>query len=169
MKVRLLLPLTAGWLALAPGAHALDFPDVLAPLRSAARFVVGLVPSFGEDRAESEPPATAASAEGEANTQVADAREAASGATQVVGTVRFAYENFVLIYTPLKTALPAGTKVTTVDKDGVAGGTELSMSTERKGAFLVADVISGHPRSGDLVVTVPGRKDRALADYQVLE
>jgi len=88
---------------------------------------------------------------------------------QVLGTIRFAYDNFVLIYTPVKLNVPAGTKVTTLGKDGVPRGVELSLSDERKGAFLVADVISGQPLAGDLVVIVPGNRGATVAEYQVLE
>jgi len=170
MKVCFLLPLAVGWLALVPCASALEFPDVLGPLRGAARFVAKFVPSFGGEKGDAEtsaPDEAAAAAEVDIPGTVPQV--AATEPSQVVGTVRFAYENFVLIYTPLKTSLPAGTKVTTVGQDGAPGGAQLSMSTERKGAFLVADVVSGQPRSGDLVVTVPDRKGRALADYQVLD
>ncbi len=88
---------------------------------------------------------------------------------QVIGTVRFAYDNFVLIYTPIKMDLPAGTRVTTLGKDGQPRPVELSLSKERKGTFLVADVSSGEPLAGDIVVLLPSAGAATVAEYQVLE
>lgn len=87
---------------------------------------------------------------------------------QVIGTVRLTYDNFVLIYTPTGIAFPPGTTATTLDQDGKPTNCELRIGSERKNSFLVADVIKGSPKAGQLVVTrqqpAPG-----ASDYQVLE
>lgn len=87
---------------------------------------------------------------------------------QVVGTVRFAYEGFVLIYTPTGRATPAGTIATTLDTDGNPTGVELRIGAERKNAFLVADILKGDPKAGHFVIIKPKLQPGA-SDYQVLE
>lgn len=145
-------------------ASAFEFSDLLSPFVSAARFVGGLVP-FGSER----------KAEKAAEKAAADAAAAQAAVPpvvepdKVIGTVRFAYDNFVLIYTPTKLDLPAGTRVTTIGKDGLPRPVELSLSKERKGAFLVADVSSGQPMAGELVVLLPKAGAGKVAQYQVLE
>ena len=142
--------------ASASTSSAFEFSHLVSPFVSAVRFVGGLIP-FGGDRksekTEAEAPAPAVPVTPD----------------KVLGTVRFAYDNFVLIYTPVKLNIPAGTKVTTVGKDGVRRGVELTLSNERKGTFLVADVVSGQPLAGDLVVIVPPAHGATVAEYQVLE
>jgi plastocyanin len=130
---------------------------------SAARFIGGLLP-FGSEKKEHKAAEKAAAAAAAQQTA-----PVAPSPDQVVGTVRFAYDNFVLIYTPIKLNLPAGTRVSTIGKDGLIHDVELSMSSERKGTFLVADVISGQPVAGELVVLKPGSKAATVAQYQVLE
>ena len=137
-------------------SSAFEFSHLVSPFVTAVRFVGGLLP-FGGDRKEEKaaedpiPPVVSAEPD------------------KVLGTIRFAYDNFVLIYAPVKLNVPAGTKVTTIGKDGVPRGVELTLSNERKGSFLVADVVSGQPKAGDLVVIIPGNRGATVAEYQVLD
>ncbi|MFT5469380.1 MAG: hypothetical protein ACI8UO_004501 [Verrucomicrobiales bacterium] len=87
---------------------------------------------------------------------------------QVIGTVRFAYEGFVLIYTPTGRATPAGTIATTLDTEGNPTNVQLRIGAERKNSFLVADVLEGSPRSGQFVIIKPKLQPGAT-DYQILE
>ena len=87
---------------------------------------------------------------------------------EAIGTIRFIYDSFVLIYTPTNAKVAAGSEVMVLDRDGRTETARLRMSAERKGDFLVADRISGQPSSGQLVVTTEGRSAR-VSDYQVLE
>ena len=159
MKPRIIACLGLFFLAPVSTCSAFELSSLAAPFVSAVRFVGGLLP-FGGEKKEHRAAAKAAAEQPEAVAPAPD---------QVIGTVRFAYDNFVLIYTPIKLNVPAGTRVTTLGKDGLSRGVELAMSNERKGAFLVADVISGTAQAGDLVVLVPGPKATTVAQYQVLE
>ncbi|MEM1296705.1 MAG: hypothetical protein AAGH89_15175 [Verrucomicrobiota bacterium] len=96
-------------------------------------------------------------------------KETQADPKKIVGTVRFSYENFVLIYSPTSAAVPPGTPLTTLAKDGTPQSVELKMSAERKGSFLVADVVKGNPKSGHLVVTSSGSGSASRSEYQVLE
>ncbi len=87
---------------------------------------------------------------------------------RMVGTIRFSYEGFVLIYSPTNEMLPPGTKLTTISKEGAAQDTVLKLSAEKKGSFLVADIVKGDPKSGHLVVTQKGGGTAARSEYQVL-
>lgn len=91
---------------------------------------------------------------------------------KVIGTVRFSYDGMALIYTPTKAAVEPGTLVTVLSKDGSPQDVQMRISDERKDAFLVADIISGTPTSGQLVVTKPvplaGPGDSAVDEYQIL-
>lgn len=156
MKFRAMAFVVLFFFSSASTSSAFEFSHLVAPFVNAVRFVGGLMP-FGSER------------KAEKAAEVPVPEEVSAEPDQVLGTIRFAYDNFVLIYTPVKLNVPAGTKVTTLGKDGVPRGVELSLSDERKGAFLVADVISGQPLAGDLVVIVPGNRGATVAEYQVLE
>jgi len=95
---------------------------------------------------------------------------AAPAKQTVVGTIRFSYEGFVLIYTPVRLNIPAGTKATTVGKDGIPQDVELRISEQRKNTFLVADVVSGSPKAGQIVMATLSNSKPANAapEYQVL-
>ena len=171
MKPRMIVCLGLIFFVPVSTCSALELSGLAAPFVSAARFVGGLWP-FGAERKEHKAETKAESrAEQRAAEKAAEVPPvpATTAPDQVIGTVRFAYDNFVLIYTPIKLTVPAGTRVTTVGKDGLPQNVQLSMSAERKGAFLVADVVSGQPMAGDLVVLASGPKSSTVADYQVLE
>lgn len=106
---------------------------------------------------------------GGGKTEAKTEEEEPSTPKKVVGTVRFSYENFVLIYSPTNAAIPPGTMLTTIAKDGTPQTVELKMSAERKGSFLVADVVKGNPKSGHVVVTSPSTAPPSQSDYQVLQ
>lgn len=87
---------------------------------------------------------------------------------KVIGTVRFTYEGYALIYTPTGSSTPAGTIATTLDSEGNNTAVELRISAERKNSFLVADILRGSPRAGQMVVVKPQLQPGA-SQYQVLE
>jgi hypothetical protein len=167
MKPRMIVCLGLIFFVPVSTCSALELSGLAAPFVSAARFVGGLWP-FGAERKEQKAEQKAEQRAAEKAAEVPPV-PTTTAPDQVIGTVRFAYDNFVLIYTPIKLTVPAGTRVTTVGKDGLPQDVQLSMSAERKGTFLVADVISGQPMAGDLVVLASGPKSSTVADYQVLE
>jgi len=162
MKLRVIACVGAFFCASVAPLSAFEISNLVSPFVTAAKFVGGLFP-FGEEK----------KAERLEKAKEKAASESAASAPvepdKVIGTVRFAYDNFVLIYTPIKLDLPAGTRVTTLGKDGLPRPVELSLSKERKGAFLVADVSSGEPLAGDIVVLLPSAGAAKVAEYQVLE
>lgn len=164
MKLRVLACAGAFFCASVSTVSAFEFSKLVSPFVSAFRFVGGLLPPGGDGE--------------EGKTRDKGGREkqgreipppSSPDPDKVIGTIRFAYDDFVLIYTPVRLELPAGTRVTTVGKDGVPRDVELSLSEERKGTFLVADVAAGEPMPGDLVVLAPGTGSPKVAQYQVLE
>jgi len=167
MKPRMIVCLGLIFFVPVSTCSALELSGLAAPFVSAARFVGGLWP-FGAERKEQKAEHRAEQRAAEKAAEVPPV-PTTTAPDQVIGTVRFAYDNFVLIYTPIKLTVPAGTRVTAVGKDGLPKDVQLSMSAERKGTFLVADVISGQPMAGDLVVLASGPKSSTVADYQVLE
>lgn len=174
MKLQVLACAGAFFYASITPASAFEFSKLVSPFVTAVRFVGGLLPfrEDGEhdkdrDEASGRTSRIARSAE---NAQTAqEAEPIPADPDKVIGTIRFAYDDFVLIYTPIKLDLPAGTRVTTVGKDGAPRAVELSLSKERKGPFLVADVSSGEPMAGDIVVLLPKTGSGKVAQYQVLE
>ncbi len=101
----------------------------------------------------------------------AEAPTPAMSEPKIVGTVRFSYEDFALIYTPTKVDIAPGTLVTVLGKDGEPQDVEMRISAERKDAFLVADLVRGRPKSQQLVVTksVPiATGASSVEDVQVL-
>tara|TARA_R110002096_G_scaffold135954_3_gene288228 strand:- start:1501 stop:1962 length:462 start_codon:yes stop_codon:yes gene_type:complete len=136
-----------------PGCAALDVLKL--PLTATAGLFSSLVPSGGEKKdAKADKKKT----------------EEESEPQKLVGTVRFSYEDFVLIYSPTNASVPPGTPLTTVNKEGIPQSVKLKMSAERKGSFLVADVVKGNPKSGHLVVTDPKAASASQqSEYQVLD
>ncbi len=128
------------------------FDVMTAPINATAGLIQALIPGGGGKADQSEPEDTAPH-------------------ETVVGTVRFSYEGFVLIYSPTSTNLPPGTALTTIDKQGISQAVELKMSAEKKGAFLVADIVSGSPRAGHVVVTKRGGISQPVQreEYQHLD
>ncbi|MEM7010719.1 MAG: hypothetical protein AAF585_04465 [Verrucomicrobiota bacterium] len=87
---------------------------------------------------------------------------------KVIGTVRFTYEGYALIYTPTGSSTPAGTIATTLDAEGNPSAVEMRISAERKNSFLVADILRGSPKAGQMVIVKP-RLQPGASQYQVLE
>ncbi|RFC47979.1 MAG: hypothetical protein DVB23_000822 [Verrucomicrobia bacterium] len=152
-------------------ASAFEFSKLVSPFVTAVRFVGGLLPfREAEENDKDRDEASSRTLQSAQSAQTAqEAEPIPADPDKVIGTIRFAYDDFVLIYTPIKLDLPAGTRVTTVGKDGVPRAVELSLSKERKGPFLVADVSSGEPMAGDIVVLLPKPGSGKVAQYQVLE
>ena len=126
---------------------------ITEPIGKAINFVIGLVPFVGDDKDKEDNNVSAQEAEN----------------LTVVGTVRFTHDGFILIYSPTKATIAAGTKLMTLDKEGIPKDVELTMSAEKKGSFLVADVVRGDPKSGELVVTAPQQiASRKPSEYQLL-
>ncbi len=86
----------------------------------------------------------------------------------VVGTVRFSYEGFVLIHSPTRTGVAAGTRVMTLDEKGQDLGARMEMTGDRKHSFYVADVVEGSPRAGEVVVTAPEKEGEGRSNRQHL-
>jgi hypothetical protein len=171
MKLQVLACAGAFFYASITPASAFEFSKLVSPFVTAVRFVGGLLP-FREDgeHDKDRDEASSRTARSAQSAQTAQETEPIpADPDKVIGTIRFAYDDFVLIYTPIKLDLPAGTRVTTVGKDGEPRAVELSLSKERKGPFLVADVSSGEPMAGDIVVLLPKPGSGKVAQYQVLE
>lgn len=79
------------------------------------------------------------------------------GPSYLVGIVEFVNpdQRFVLVKTQGATAIPAGAKLTALDATGSLS--EIVVSPERKGTHLTADIASGSPRAGNLVVYQPNK------------
>lgn len=90
----------------------------------------------------------------------ADASKAPGGpgVAAFVGTVRMRQGRFVLIEAERGAiaGAAAGARLRAAGADGMAREVELRLSEERKGPFLVADILQGNPEVGDRVETVPG-------------
>ncbi len=76
----------------------------------------------------------------------------------LVGIVEFVNpdQRFVLIKTQGTANIPSGAKLTALDATGALS--EVVVSPERKGSHLTADIQSGSPRAGNLVVYQPDKK-----------
>ncbi len=59
-------------------------------------------------------------------------------------------QKFILIHSPERVPLAAETVLTTQGEAGDTG--RVKVSPERKGSYLTADIVSGHPKKGDAVV-----------------
>lgn len=64
-------------------------------------------------------------------------------------------QRFVLIRMHGKLAIPAGREITAMDAGGAQ--TKLKVSPEKKQDFLIADIVDGNPRAGNLVVFKPDK------------
>jgi hypothetical protein len=62
-------------------------------------------------------------------------------------------QKFVLIRTHGRLSIPAGREITAMDAGGAT--TKLKVSPEKKQDFLIADIVDGNPRVGNLVVFKP--------------
>jgi hypothetical protein len=62
-------------------------------------------------------------------------------------------QRFVLIRTHGKLSIAAGQEITAMDAGGTT--TKLKVSPEKKQDFLIADIVDGNPRAGNLVVFKP--------------
>ncbi len=80
------------------------------------------------------------------------------GPGYLVGIVEFVNpdQRFVLIKTQGAALVPSGASLTALDATGALS--EIVVSPERKGAHLTADIKSGNPRAGNLVVYQPEKK-----------
>lgn len=83
--------------------------------------------------------------------------------------------HFVLIKSSRTSAVPEGADLFSYTAAGIPSG-KLKLSPERKGAFLVADIIEGNPQSNEVVMFfgIEGADGELAADYdpdapQVLE
>ena len=79
------------------------------------------------------------------------------GPGYLVGIIEFVNpeQRFVLIKTQGAAIIPAGSKLTALDATGALS--EIVVSPERKGAHLTADITTGQPRAGNLVVYQPNK------------
>ncbi len=59
-------------------------------------------------------------------------------------------QRFVLVRTQGKILIPAGQELTAMDASGTT--TKLKVSPEKKQDFLIADIVDGNPRAGNVVV-----------------
>lgn len=80
------------------------------------------------------------------------------GPGYLVGIVEFVNpdQRFVLIKTQGAALVPAGSSLTALDATGALS--EIVVSPERKGTHLTADIKSGNPRAGNLVIYQPDKK-----------
>jgi hypothetical protein len=94
-----------------------------------------------------------------------------------VGKVHLVHEDarFVLIQSTRLATLPAAAEMMTYSPEGRPTG-RLRISPERKGAFLVADILSGNPKVDDAVVLygIQGPDGKLITDpnpeaFEVLE
>jgi len=143
--------------AMIPGCSVV--PQITGSTKSALAGVMSTF-SFGGDKEKAEKGDDAQKPKRETSEQT------------VVGTIRFNYEGFVLIYTPTKANVAPGTIVTVLGKDGKPQDVEMKISAERKESFLVADIIRGDPKAGQLVITsaTPSTSSGGSSDdYQILD
>ncbi|MBL9117219.1 MAG: hypothetical protein JNJ83_19590 [Verrucomicrobiaceae bacterium] len=73
--------------------------------------------------------------------------EAVVGAVDLVNTE----QNFVLIHNPDRRTWPVGTELVAETVDGMEVA-KLKVSPERMGTFLTADIVSGNPEKGQIVM-----------------
>lgn len=74
----------------------------------------------------------------------------------VIGTVHMTNPqmNFALIQTPGRASLPPGADLISSNEGGESS--RMKVSPERKGVFLTADIVSGEPVKGDMVIWLRG-------------
>ncbi len=88
-------------------------------------------------------------------TPVKGTEDSADGPAFLVGIIEFVNpdQNFVLVKTQGAAQLPTGHTLTALDATGALS--EIVVTPERKGSHLTADIKSGNPRAGNLVVYRP--------------
>ncbi|MEM0970300.1 MAG: hypothetical protein AAGJ31_13160 [Verrucomicrobiota bacterium] len=89
---------------------------------------------------------------GKGRSERKNAEEENEAGVEVLGAVRYTHDDHVLIYSMNDKLLEAGMRVSILGKDGRVKDVELRVRDIRKGGFVVADLVSGEPDSGDLVI-----------------
>ncbi len=90
-------------------------------------------------------------------TPIKGTENSADGPGYLVGIIEFVNpdQRFVLVKTQGAATIPSGAKLTALDATGALS--EIVVSPERKGSHLTADIVSGNPRAGNLVVYQPNK------------